>query len=421
MTYRRSAKGFGASKRWKEGGLLFRLTGWLSILLCCLASGGAAYQSVSATPGVHITVEGILRVLHHFGKEAIPQEMVIKEVEMHGLALRPTSADIANLVTAGASPRLLDAIRNARVPAPVVVRKKEGRLLITCEPVDCDVRVNGKPSGSTRAGALSPITLDEGTVSVAAMREDYTADPAEQTAAIQADAETRVAFRFQPSPAALERTGTAFFERMLTALGGRDRFRALIPIHGRGTLQIHHGDAFPVLWKLEVWRSEEWTKYKLERSGKKCEIIRTAAGYQWKKKPKAQDMPAIEEALRLLEAGQLNRTLGRAVLSGAKVLSSRLQYAPGEDVTLRIPAGPLALKLDSAFRPKEIQQEPAGLHAELRFLYAGYEGEGEQCRPQRLQVIEPGEEAKGIEVRFDQLEEDKPGNQKRKRGFGRSR
>ncbi|MCC6391897.1 MAG: hypothetical protein IT167_14960 [Bryobacterales bacterium] len=424
LTYRRSAKGFGASKqRWKEGGLLFRLTGWLSILLCCLASSGAAYQSAAAPPGVRITVEGILRVLHHFGSEKIPQEMVIREVEMHGLALRPTSADLAKLATAGASPRLLEAVRNARVPAPVVVKKKEGRLLVTCEPVDCEVRVNGKPSGSTHAGALSPITLDEGTVSVAAMREDYTTGRAEQAAAIRADAETRVAFRFQPSPAALERTGNALFERMLTALGGRGRFRAAAPVHALGTLQIHSGNAFPVVWKLEVWRSEEQTKYKVERSGKKHEVVRTAAGYKWKKKPKAQDMAALEEALRLLDAGQLNRTLGRVVLGGAKVLSSKLQYADGEEVTLRVSgdAGPLALKLDSALRPKEIQQEPTGLNAALRFLYAGYEGEGAQCRPRRLQVIEPGAEAKGIEVRFDQLEEDMSGNQKRKRGFGRAR
>ncbi|MCC6394285.1 MAG: hypothetical protein IT167_27055 [Bryobacterales bacterium] len=424
LTYRRSAKGFGANKkRWKEGGLLFRLTGRLSILLCCLASSGAAYQSAAASPGSHITLEGILRVLHHFGKEAIPQEMVIKEVEMHGLALRPTSADLAKLVTAGASPRLLEAIRNARTPAPAVVKKKEGLLLVTCEPVDCEVRINGKPSGSTRAGALSPIALDEGTVSVAAMREDYTTARAEQTAVIRADAETTVAFRFQPSRPALERTGNALFERMLAALGGRDRFRSAAPIHALGALQIHNGDAFPVLWKLEVWRSEEQTKYRVERSGKKYEVIRTAAGYKWKKKPKGQDTPALEEALRLLEAGQLSKTLGRVALGGATAQSSKLQYADGEEVTLRVSggAGPLALKLDSALRPKEIQQESTGLNAALRFLYAGYEGEGAQCRPRRLQVIEPGADAKGIEVRFDQLEEDTSGNARRGRGFRRSR
>jgi hypothetical protein len=410
-------------QRSKKGGLLFRLTGWLWILLCWLPADIAAYQSGSASTPAHITVEGILRVLHHFGSDKIPQEMVIKEVEMHGLASRPTSADFAKLESAGASSRLLEAVRNARVPPPVVVKKKEGRLLVTCEPVDCEVRINGKSSGSTHGGALSPMTLDEGTVSVAAIRKDYIADLAEQTAAIKADSETKVAFRLQPSPAALERTGTAFFERMLTAMGGKDRFRSAVPVHGRGTLQIHDGNAFPVVWKLEVWRAEDQTKYKVERSGKKFEVIRTTAGYKWKKKPKGQDIPALEEALRLLEAGQLNKTLGRVVLNGGKVLSSKLQYADGEEVTLRVSgdAGPLALSLDSDLRPKEIHQESVGLHAGLRFLYAGYEGEGEHCLPRRLQIIEPGTEAKGIEVRFDQLEEESPKAQKRRRGFGRSR
>lgn len=386
--------------------------------MCCLP--GAAGQSASTAVPVQITIEGILRVLHQFGKEAIPQEMVIKEVEMHGLALRPTSADLAKLSTAGASPRLLDAVRHARFPEPAAVARREGRLLVACEPVDCEVRVNGKPSGSTHGGGLAPITLPPGTVSVAAMREDYTAVCPEQAAVIKADADTRIAFRFEPSRAALERTGAALFERMLAALGGEDRFRAAVSLHGRGALRIHNGGAFPTLWKMELWRSGEQTKYKLERSGKKYEVIRNAAGYKWKKKPRGQDVSAIEEALRLLDAGQLNRSLGRAVLSGAKALASKLRYADGEEVALRVSseAGPLGLRLDSAYRPKEIQQEPVGLNAALRFLYAGYEGEGAQCRPLRLQVIEPGTEERGIEANFDQLEEDRSGNRKRKRRFG---
>src|ERR1700721_2760729 len=112
-----------------------------------------------------ISLQSLLAFLASSKGDRSSEAMAIKLIEMHGLSFHPTAEDVEKLRKASASEDLLKAIETARTSIPVM---KQGRLAVGCEPVDCDIWVNGNLIGTTTHGEIPWITLFEGKVTVAA-------------------------------------------------------------------------------------------------------------------------------------------------------------------------------------------------------------------------------------------------------------
>src|SRR5215831_16627889 len=96
--------------------------------------------------------------LYRKSKNTYPQAQLIAKIKDEGFCARPTEAEFEAIRKAEGSPELLTAIDEATRPAGNTVfgpkpqstpppRPKEGKLHVVCEPVDCQVSVNGKILG----------------------------------------------------------------------------------------------------------------------------------------------------------------------------------------------------------------------------------------------------------------------------------
>src|SRR5260370_12191044 len=125
-----------------SGGIL------LTALIVCALLMGVCRAATNESPA--ITLEGLSGFVKQFKGQKIPESMVIKLIEMYGLAFRPTSGDLEKLAASGATPSLIHAVEVARkppLPPPPVVR--QGGLSVACLPVDCEELLNGKTGAST--------------------------------------------------------------------------------------------------------------------------------------------------------------------------------------------------------------------------------------------------------------------------------
>jgi hypothetical protein len=117
--------------------------------------------------------------------------------------------------------------------------------------------------------------------------------------------------------------------------------------------------------------------------------------------------------------------MGQLDGNGLSVTATGLEMRNGEAGEFRAqgPAETYVVTLDSAYRPKEIRIESAGVHSGLRISFSAYENQGRTSYPRTTQVLQPGASRRGVFVSFETLElnpsatKDAPLDTKKKAGF----
>jgi hypothetical protein len=362
----------------------FRIT--LAILL---AAACAPSQQKDRVAG--ISLQGLLRFFENYRGGTVSEAMVISLIEIYGLDFRPAPEDLTKLRKASASDALIHAIEAARKPPPPKPVARTGHLAVVCEPVDCDVRVNGDPAGKTDHGLLPWITRAEGPVTVTATREDYEPVEWKQEAQIRPNEVAEVTFVFKPSRAAQVTAGAALFRQMLESLGDDGKHPATF--RATGTIYLQDAAEHRTAWSLGQWvQLTDLSRFEVSRLREKYQITLTESGFQWKKSPRTKETQELEHLIRLI----LDHRLAKLV---EQFRDSRLTKVALDQVSFQVEGNPgtYAVTLDSAHRPTEIRV------AGLKVLYSDYAQQGDISYPKTTQIIQP-DGVTGVEARLDTLQ-----------------
>jgi hypothetical protein len=353
-----------------------------------------------------ISLEGLLRVLASHAGDEVSEAMVIELIDMYGLSFRPSVDDIERLKKQSASGDLLQAIERAKKPAPPKPAIKMGEVAVICQPVDCDVWLDGNLIGTTIEGVLRGVTLPEGSVSVSAASPSYEADRGKAEALIRANETTWIQFAFKPSRAALEAAGVKLFRQMLDSVPvGTDGSKAGVFRVG-GTIYFHEIGRPLTAWSVVArLRDPDLASFEFARLREKYRITRAETGYSWNKPLKSQEARELEDAVRQIVDYQLPRLVERLNDSRLTKVAARLEVRDETPAVFRAEGSSetYVVTLDSANHPSEIRLESSGLSSGLRVLYSDYIEQGGVVYPKTLQVILP-DGAHGIEARFETVQ-----------------
>lgn len=345
------------------------------------------------------------------------ENILLNQVRKVGIAFDPSPGDYDLLKKAGASDNFLNALRDmasARAaekaktePPPPPPQPKEGKLAITCKPVDCEVTIDGKPQGVTQKGELVLGPLPEGPVKVAVSRKDWDPDRDAHTSYIKDKETDKVEFTFKESRAALEAMGRKFFEAMIQALGGDAGIKEASRVRGSGARLLSAREGKPQLqWSaVALFRLPSDAKFLITNAGQQLQVVKTDAGFAYDKQPR-QDGQEMEDAMREVYDRQFGRTLELLRKSASEYVSTKLIYEDGENRTFRVESGPdrYLVTLDGESCPREIKVESTGLMAGLRILYGDFVKVGNTRYPRETQVILPGAGTNGAGLRIEKVE-----------------
>jgi len=246
----------------KRTGILIALA-----TLACWSLWGQNEGTVSAShaqKALNISLDSLLEILKKYGGDEDAQAMTIGLIRIYGLGFRPTTQDMNKLRAASASVNLLKAIETAKLPPPKPV-PKQGLLAVSCEPVDCEVSLDGRSIGSTNHGHLPWISHLEGPVSVSAKKANYEATQQGIEATIRPDELTQIAFHLKLTRAGLLEIGAQRFQQMLQSIrphsesNGNDAASRPITqnegdaLRAAGTLYLHGPDGRCVVWSVVAW------------------------------------------------------------------------------------------------------------------------------------------------------------------------
>jgi hypothetical protein len=383
-------------------------------MLACCSLWGQNVPSSHAPKAFNISLDSLLEILKKYGGDEDAQAMAIGLIRIYGLGFRPTPQDMEKLRAASASVSLLNAIETAKLPPPKPT-PKQGLLAVSCEPVDCDVSLDGRSIGSTSHGHLPWISLLEGPVSVSATKANYEATQEAMAAVIRPEELTRIAFHFKLTKARLLEIGAQRFQRMLQAIrpqsesNGNDAAARPVAendgdaIRAAGTLYLHGPDGRCVVWSVVAWLGRGRTaRFELSRLREKHILISNETGYAWDRAFIGNDARELEGSLRLFVAGQLPELMERLSAPDLKMI------APGSGEILPSfraegNSQSYSVVLDFAYRPSKIIMEMADALSAHTIFYSDYVEIGGSFYPKTTQIMLP-DGVNGIDARFDTVQ-----------------
>jgi hypothetical protein len=390
------------------------------ITVAMLASGSLCGQNEGTVPPSHapkalnISLDSLLEILKKYGGDEDAQAMAIGLIRIYGLGFQPTLQDMEKLRAASASTNLLNAIETAKLPPPKPV-SKQGLLAVSCEPVDCDVSLDGQSIGSTSHGHLPWTSHLEGPVSVSATKANYEASQEAMAAVIRPDELTRIAFHFKLTKARLLEIGVQRFQQMLQSIrphsesNGNDAAARPITEHDRdavraaGTLYLHGPDGRCVVWSVVAWFARGHTaRFELSRLREKHILISNETGFAWDRAFSSNDARELEGSLSLFVAGQLPELMERLSAPDLKMIAPDSgEILPAFRVEGNSQS--YSVVLDFAYRPSKITMETTDALSAHTIFYSDYAEIGRGFYPQTTQIMLP-DGVNGIEARFDSVE-----------------
>ncbi len=433
----------GRVLRWLQTAALLFLSGTpISIWVTTAQIGFSQKAPASYEP---LSKEAVLHWLDlkKVDKNLYNELKLISRISKAGVSFDLGEDDKAAIRKKGGSEELIAAIEAARyrpktpeaapVTAPKAAPRREGLLMLTCQPAECLVSINDKPAGKTVNGAYSQ-KLEEGSATVSATKDDYEPDKKQQVVNIIENKPASVDFKFIPSPKALQREGQKLFEKMMNALGWASGLKTAEIVYGRGTLKSY-SEGKITEWDLgALIELPNKGKFNLSGRGQKLEVTRTGDGFEWRKKPQSGVVGELEPCLRWLEDYQIAATVGRlqqqfggsassepARPAAFKMIAEQLSPGAGTPAIFRAVGENETYKitLDPDSRPREIVLESPGLDNGLRIMYSDYtslQGTSLQgtAYPKSMQVIVAPRQ--GVEVQFTEVDSSPPGPNKKDKG-----
>jgi hypothetical protein len=368
-----------------------------------LAANLCLAQTVKVTRKCE-TAETVLTYLrlHKKHPPSYPLSRKIGLINRNGYCGPASEDDLNKIQQAGGSPDLIRLIKEKTSEAsPVVVGQptepkpqiRTGSLQVVCEPVDCQVFMNGTDLGTSTKGEFSA-TLPVGLVTVTATKENYDVEPKTYNAEIKENEPVKLSFTLGVARAALEKTGSRLFAQMIQALGGEKGLTSLGSFKASGTIYCY-GTGRQGVWDFSVLqKSPDKVRFALTRSNSKStyEATITERGLEWKKTERTAEFKDLDLSLRRFQEQQIARGVEALQNTGFKMVAEGLQTETGGATVFRAEGGgrDYRITLDADMRPLEILFEGEGFDKGLKVMYSQYENRDGAVYPMQTEIQYPG-------------------------------
>jgi hypothetical protein len=358
--------------------------------------------------GGPFTFDQLLRLIR---ENVISQRRQKEAIQNRGLDFSLSPDDVDKLKAAGASDEMLALISERAKPQPVKPpppkpRPKQGGLLITCAPAECEVTIGGAPKGPTSGGVMRISGLPLGSTVVDFSKPGYVGFQSALT--VEADKITPVTATLEPDRATKEALGAELFKSVIQALGGAQAVRAALSMQAEGSLTTWTPDGKSTRWTIFVRNNPDRGLLQLKGGGSVFhEVAYLGSKFTTSKSLKGDDARELPTDFGWLRDYRLPTLIARLSTPKFKMLSNSASKIAGQDLVLTAEGSTetISVSLDNDLRPAQVRFGTAtGLGAGI-VTYSDYTKQGAAYHPQSMQ-IKPDATPHGIEVHFDKLELD---------------
>jgi hypothetical protein len=341
----------------------------------------------------------------------LPESRLLQKIQKGGLAFTLTEGQLKGLEAAGASQRIIEAVRGLippPPPPPQSEQKRDGTLIVLCEPVDCAISIDGKAIANTIEGKSQPLSLTQGRHTVGTSVQGYETDQKGRSIEISAGGMVTETFYFHPSKQALEAAGNQIYQQLVTTLGGDGVLKDSSRFRAAGTLNLSDRDGKQSEWDFVVYyKAPDIARFVLGRGNRKYNVLYTGReGYRWDKAP--PDAPSLEDVLFRICQFQIANILRRLGSPPFTLISNHVVLV--SDSTLRAEGNPdtYVIDIDASARVTGIHIESSGLNNGMRVLYGDYTSGTNRVYSRLTQIRLPDGPRHGIEIHFADLSYNPP-------------
>jgi len=193
---------------------------------------------------------------------------------------------------------------------------------------------------------------------------------------------------------------------MLTTLGGDAGLADVMTARWIGVVTVSGTNGQQAMWDTTaLLRYPNQARFSVSRANMRYDAVRTEQGFDWSRKVSGPAIADLEDGLRTVREYQLPSVIARIRAAKPRFMVDTLDIPAGAEATIRAESSPdsWVIVLDREKRPKEIRIE-SGLASGTRLIYGSYTVAGKAIAPQRMQVLFPSGQRKGVDVRWDRIE-----------------
>ena len=355
--------------------------------------------------GAPFTFEQVLR----FVRENVISPRRQKEAILNrGLDFSLTPEDLEKFKAAGASEEMLAVIRERAkpevtrpvvvTPPPPIVRPKQGGLVVTCAPAECEIFVGGVSKGPTRGGVLRVAGLAPGNIAVDFRKPGYIGSQAMIT--IEADKVSPLTAALEPDRATREAFGSELFKRMVQALGGAAAMHEALSVQAEGSLTAWAPDGKNTRWTIFLRNRPDRGLLQIKGAGSVFhEVAYVGSRFTTSKGLKGDDARELPDDFGLFREHQLAGLIERLSAPKFKMVAN----AAGRIVEAEGSTEKLSITLDNDLRPALVRFGTAtGLGSGI-VTYSDYAQIGAAYYPQSMQIKVEATK-RGVDIHFDKIE-----------------
>jgi hypothetical protein len=390
---------------------------WTAFLLTAGTASFAAAQSVPGTQpaprtksndpflsGAPFTFEQLQRLL---GENPIPFRRRRDAIQARGLSFTPSPEQIERLKAAGASEDTLKLIKSsvkatvASLPPPP---KPLGGLELICAPSECEITLNGTALGSTQSGTMEAKGLSAGTWTIDFKKAGYIGS--QSTVRIETDKTTPVSIVLEPDRKTQEAFGAELFQKVLSAIGGKDGIQGLASMQAIGSTTIGTRDGKSLRWTLAMRNKQDRALFQVRAGdGVLHEVAFAGNEYKVSKRVKGQDVQDLPTDFGLIRDCQLAVLIQRLENPQFKMVANHDVPVAGDEFALIAESvtEKLFISLDDHLRPQRVKITTATGVGSAIVTYSDYFQQEKLSYPKTLQIKPDGWQL-GIDVRFDKME-----------------
>jgi len=209
----------------------------------------------------------------------IADKRLSEAISRRGISFSPTKDDYDRLKSAGAHAPVLQAIA-AKVPAAPKAPPpppSSGPVAVECQPLECDVTVNGQPKGQTDHGSITLTGLPTGQVFIDLKKDGYIG----QQLSLELEPGVQVSKKvtLEATSETQQKFGQDLLSRITDRLGGADALRRASLVGAAGKAVVVSGG-----------QRTEWAVITRAKLPLLAAIEITAPGLKWRTSMKAADI-----------------------------------------------------------------------------------------------------------------------------------
>ncbi len=354
--------------------------------------------------GPPLTLDQVRRLLH---EDAIPVRRRKEAIQSRGVNFSASAETMATLKAAGATDEILDLIQ-AKAPAgavasiPAPKRESRGGLTVKCQPAECDVSLNGVPRGSSDGGVMELAGLTPGKWVVDVSKDGYLGH--QSVVNVEGDKISSVSAALEPTLSKQEALGTELLQKIVDALGGEAGLGELASVQAAGSTTIVR-DGASVRWTVFMRNRPDRALFQARAGAILHEVAFVGNEFTASKKLKGEDAMELPTDFGYIRDNQLPALITRLRSSRYKLSAKAGSAASGGDFQLLAESATekIAIALDAMMRPKNVRITTETGAGSVIITYDDYFASGHTAYPKTME-IKPDGHARGIDVRFDNVE-----------------